>query len=76
MFNSAMLEPGKTYAFRTTDWHGRQTGIVPGQIASRRFLGHRTLDAIACIEVERASGKVHLIAVSAIEAANPVQFPD
>jgi hypothetical protein len=76
MFNTAMLEPGKTYAFRTKEWCGPTTAVIPGAIQSRRFLGLRTLDFIRCIEVERASGKVHLIAADAIEGASPVQFPD
>lgn len=76
MFNTANLEPGKIYAFRTREWHGPRTVVMPGAVQPRRFLGCRMIDAIPCIEVERASGKAHLIAAEAIDSAVPVQYPD
>ena len=72
MFNTAMLEPGKTYAFRTQT-QNRDRGVVT---LARCFLGTRDDPTLPCIEVARATGKTHLIALSSIVTANLVRYPD
>lgn len=67
------LKPGHIYEFRTKDWVAPDaTEVVPGQRKRRIFIGHAEVEGIPFVEVQRESGKRHLLAVEALESIRQV----
>jgi hypothetical protein len=70
------LKPGLQYEFHTTDFHPPIGDVIPGEMKLRTFVGMKDVGAkgmptVPFVEVERADGTRHLIAVETIRAVNP-----
>ena len=73
------LTPGQPYAFYANPADdGAILLAMSGQGACQRrtFLGYRNFDDTPCLEVARATGKTHLIAMASVAHARPVALPD
>jgi hypothetical protein len=73
------LTPGQPYAFDVNPAHDSNacwTAAGQGACLHRTFLGYCTCDGIACLEVARATGKAHGIALDCVAHVRPVALPD
>ncbi|GAA4017901.1 hypothetical protein [Actimicrobium antarcticum] len=68
--NLASLDPGTSYALTLCP-----AGSTPAVVRCT-FLGYRTEHAQPCIEVARATGRMHLIALASIATADRIRLPD
>ncbi|MFT5534550.1 MAG: hypothetical protein ACI802_002798 [Candidatus Paceibacteria bacterium] len=73
------LIPGQPYAFDVNPARDSAAWLAAagqGACLHRTFLGYCTCDGIACLEVARATGKTHGIALDCVAHVRPVALPD
>lgn len=67
------LQVGRIYLFQISDWEAPTGEVIAGGKDKRRiFLGYKPIDGIPFVEVQRETGKRHLIAVETVKAVRPV----
>lgn len=70
------MTPGHTYLIKTKDWETPLREVIPGQEKARKYLCKKNIGDIDFIEVERASGKKHLIAIEEIQDVQGANHAD
>lgn len=75
MINVDELQAGESYIFHIKPWESPTGEVVNFNSKQRVFVGMKTIDRIPFVEVARASGSQHLIAVESIEQIEMANQP-